>query len=166
MQRTGKPSGERGVAAGAEVSADQPGPDEVPPHPAGGRHHDLVLLRNPAFSTSVVTAYCRRYGRKCVDGDTEMGVKDMTTLVMTLATLNHAPVQHARLLDHVSARLKDVADTLPEHVWLDTVWSLTLLNKVTSEQLQSVLNPIFYNVILCKYKVSESVQRNYCIEKF
>ena len=101
-----------------------------------------------------------------MDGDTEMGVKDMTTLVMTLATLNHAPVQHARLLDHVSARLKDVADTLPEHVWLDTVWSLTLLNKVTSEQLQSVLNPIFYNVILCKYKVSESVQRNYCIEKF
>ena len=52
MQRAGEPSGERGVAAGAEVSADQPGPDEVPPHPAGGRHPDLVL-RNPAFSTSV-----------------------------------------------------------------------------------------------------------------
>ena len=111
-------------------------------------------------------AHCCRYGRKCVDGDTEMGAKDMTTLVMTLATLNHAPVQHARLLDHVSARLKDVADTLPEHVWLDTVWSLTVLNKVTSEQLQSVLNPIFYNVILCKYKVSESIQRNCCIEQF
>ena len=165
MQRAGEPRGERGGAAGAEVSADQPGPDEVPPHPAGGRHPDLVLRNLPLVPQYLIT-HCCRYGRKCVDGDTEMGAKDMTTLVMTLATLNHAPVQHARLLDHVSARLKDVADTLPEHVWLDTVWSLTVLNKVTSEQLQSVLNPIFYNVILCKYKVSESIQRNCCIEQF
>ena len=85
------------------------------------------------------------------DDKRAMSSKDMTTIVITLATLNHAPVHHSALLDHVSQQLKNMSDTLPEHVWLDTVWSLTVLGKVTSEQLESVLNPVFYNVILCKY---------------
>ena len=42
------------------------------------------------------------------------------------------------------------SSSLPENVWLDTVWSLTVLGKVTHDQLESVLNSTFYNVILCK----------------
>ena len=95
---------------------------------------------------SILTWYSAGIGAGWV-----MSSKDMTTIVITLATLNHAPVQHSALLEHVSQQLKNVSDTLPEHVWLDTVWSLTVLGKVTSEQLESVLNPVFYNVILCKY---------------
>ena len=74
----------------------------------------------------------------------------MTTLLLTLATLDHVPLEHSRLLDLIVKELGDASSSLPENVWLDTVWSLTVLGKVTHDQLQSVLNSNFYNVILCK----------------
>lgn len=77
-----------------------------------------------------------------------MEVKDMTTLLLTLATLDHVPLEHSRLLDLIVKELGDASNSLPENVWLDTVWSLTVLGKVTHDQLQSVLNSNFYNVIL------------------
>ena len=46
--------------------------------------------------------------------------------------------------------LGDATNSLPEHVLLDVVWSLTVLGKVKDDQLEAVLNPTFYNVILCK----------------
>ena len=109
----------------------------------------LKYLHNPLLDS--ILAWYSAGIRAGADDKRAMSIKDMTTIVITLATLNHAPVQHSALLDHVSQELKHVSDTLPEHVWLDTVWSLTVLGKVTSEQLESVLNPVFYNVILCKY---------------
>ena len=79
-----------------------------------------------------------------------MEVRDMTTLLITLATLDHVPIEHSGLVDTIVKELGDASSSLPENVWLDTVWSLTVLGKVTHEQLESVLNSTFYNVILCK----------------
>jgi len=89
----------------------------------------------------------------CIDGKHEtrtISTKDMTSLVITLATLNFSPDQtsHTSVLDYVAKELGDATNSLPEHVLLDVVWSLTVLGKVKNDQLEAVLNPTFYNVIL------------------
>ena len=40
----------------------------------------------------------------------------------------------------------------PEQVWLDTVWSITILGRATPHHLQSVLTPTFHTSLLCKYQ--------------
>merc|ERR1719427_664654 len=76
-----------------------------------------------------------------------MATKDMTTLLMTCATLNHNSLQHSSLLEDLSSQLTHT-DGQPEHVWLDTVWSLTLLGMATHHHLQSVLTPTFHTSLL------------------
>jgi len=89
----------------------------------------------------------------CIDGKHEtrtISTKDMTSLVITLATLNFSPdrTSYTSVLDYVAKELGDATNSLPEHVLLDVVWSLTVLGKVKDDQLEAVLNPTFYNVIL------------------
>eukprot|EP00092_Neocalanus_flemingeri_P004491 GFUD01004831.1.p1 GENE.GFUD01004831.1~~GFUD01004831.1.p1 ORF type:complete len:656 (+),score=214.52 GFUD01004831.1:71-2038(+) len=82
-----------------------------------------------------------------LDNNIPMTMKDMTTLLITCATLNHNPVQHSSLLEHISQHLtQDLAQ--PDQVWLDTVWSLTLLGRVTPLHLESVLSPAFHTSLL------------------
>ena len=100
--------------------------------------------------TPLLEAIMTWYTKDMVSEARKTEVKDMTTLLLTLATLDHAPLEHSRLLDSIAKELGDASSSLPENVWLDTVWSLTVLGKVTHDQLQSVLNSNFYNVILCK----------------
>lgn len=98
--------------------------------------------------TPLLEAIMTWYTRDLESEARRMEVKDMTTLLLTLATLDHVPLEHSRLLDLIVKELGDASSSLPENVWLDTVWSLTVLGKVTHDQLQSVLNSNFYNVIL------------------
>jgi len=89
----------------------------------------------------------------CIDGKHEtrtITTKDMTSLVMTMATLNYSEVtaSHQNVLDYVAKELGNAFNSLPEHVLLDVVWSLTVLGKVNMDQLEAVLNPTFYNIIL------------------
>jgi len=98
--------------------------------------------------TPLLEAIMTWYTRDLESEARRMEVKDMTTLLLTLATLDHVPLEHSRLLDLIVKELGDASSSLPENVWLDTVWSLTVLGKVTHNQLQSVLNSNFYNVIL------------------
>ena len=41
-----------------------------------------------------------------------------------------------------------------EHIWLDVVWALSVLDKQTDTQLASVLSSDFYNKLLCKFSSS------------
>ena len=107
----------------------------------------MKYLHSPLLE-AIMTWYTKDMGSE----SSKMTVKDMTTLLITLATLNHVPSEHTKLLDHVSKEIWDASSSLPEHVWLDTVWSLTVLGMVTHEQLHSVLNSNFYNVMQLKNK--------------
>jgi len=76
-----------------------------------------------------------------------MSTKDMITLIMTCATLNYNPVQGNSLLQHISQNLAQEPDQ-PDYVWVDTVWSLTLLGLATNQQLESVLSQTFYTNLI------------------
>jgi len=83
-----------------------------------------------------------------LDNNIPMTTKDMTTTLLTCATLNHKPIQQNALLEHISQQLTPSSSSLPPTVWLDTVWSLTLLGQATPVHLESVLNPEFNNSLL------------------
>ena len=74
--------------------------------------------------------------------------KDLTTLVLTLASLNYIPHQHSKLLEQVAMELSQLKTTLSELVWLDSVWSLTVIGHASNDHLKSVLNQTFQNVVL------------------
>jgi len=76
-----------------------------------------------------------------------MSTKDMITLIMTCATLNYNPVQGNSLLQHISQNLTQEPDQ-PDYLWVDTVWSLTLLGIATHQQLESVLSQTFYTNLI------------------
>jgi len=82
----------------------------------------------------------------------QMEVKDMTTIVLTLATLNFSiNSQYDGLFKHIStelqlARLENLSNK--DQVWLDFVWSLIVLQRHSHFHLESVLNPDFYNNVL------------------
>ena len=102
----------------------------------------LMRYSHPALVDSIITWY----------QSSSMEIKDMTTLIITLASINYSGVSAQALLDSVTGQLQ--SSSLPDHVWLDTVWSLTVLGRVTPQQVQSVLDSSFSNNILCKYLVS------------
>ncbi len=47
-------------------------------------------------------------------------------------------------------------------IWLDVVWSLSMLGKQTESHLSSVLSPEFYNKLLCKYSYALSIHGVSC----
>ena len=99
----------------------------------------LMRYSHPALVDSIITWY----------QSSSMDTRDMTTLIITLASINYSGVSAQALLDSVTGQLQ--SSSLPDHVWLDTVWSLTVLGRVTHQQVQSVLESSFSNNILCKY---------------
>ena len=76
-----------------------------------------------------------------------MAPKDLTTLVMTLARLNYSPEKHSKLLQHLVQEISQLKHSLSELVWLDTVWSLTVIGLVNNDLLESVLNMNFQHVL-------------------
>ena len=82
-----------------------------------------------------------------LDIGTPLATKDMTTLVRTLASINYCPEKHSKLLNHVVQEISQLKKSLPELVWLDAVWSLTLIGLVNTDLLESVLNTNFQHVL-------------------
>ena len=76
-----------------------------------------------------------------------MATKDLTTLVMTLASINYSTEKHSKLLDRVVQEISQMRNSLSEMVWLDAVWSLTILGLVNNDLLESVLNTNFQQVL-------------------
>jgi len=107
----------------------------------------LTSLGQLKFLHSPVVDRIMAWHQARLDNNIPMATKDMTTLLMTCATLNHNSLQHSSLLEHLSSQLTHT-DGQPEHVWLDTVWSLTLLGRATHHHLQSVLTPTFHTSLL------------------
>ena len=76
-----------------------------------------------------------------------MATKDLTSLVMTLASINYPPEKHSKLLDRVVQEISQMKNSLSELVWLDAVWSLTIIGLVNNDLLESVLNTNFQHVL-------------------
>jgi len=54
-----------------------------------------------------------------------------------------------------------VEGTKSELLWLDIVWSLSVLQKVTPVHLESVLSSEFYNRLLCKCFITGAAKLKY-----
>jgi len=87
-----------------------------------------------------------RWHQRKLDNGHQMATKDMINILKTCATLNYNPQQHSSLLEHISSNIK--SEDMPDDVWLDAVWSLSLLGKASNSQIQSVLSPDFYTQLL------------------
>ncbi|KAF6206514.1 hypothetical protein GE061_017747 [Apolygus lucorum] len=68
--------------------------------------------------------------------------QDLMSLLLTLASVNHSPRSMEHFLKVVSPLL-NVKETPSCNAWLDIVWSLSAVDNVQAEHLQSVLNPDF-----------------------
>ena len=66
---------------------------------------------------------------------------------MTLATTNYRPEKQRKLLQHLLQEISQLKTSLSELVWLDTVWSLTIIGLVNNDLLESVLNSNFQHVL-------------------
>jgi hypothetical protein len=101
-------------------------------------------------------------------------VKDLVTYLLTTATLNYVPnnsedlynVSIASMIprslstwsnNHLQEILQRVTfesvkkDNSSELIWLDVVWSLSVLGKQSSTHLETVLSSDFYNKLLCQF---------------
>ncbi|XP_054280830.1 uncharacterized protein LOC128998632 isoform X2 [Macrosteles quadrilineatus] len=72
--------------------------------------------------------------------------QDLSSLLLTLAVVNHLPDNHQVLFPIILDQLVSSGVSDP-YEWLDVVWSLTVLNKETTEQLKSVLSSEFIEKI-------------------
>ncbi|KAK0182692.1 hypothetical protein PV327_000802 [Microctonus hyperodae] len=68
--------------------------------------------------------------------------QDLCALLMTLATVGFTPNNFETLNKDLVSTLSET-DMIKSSEWLDVVWALTVLDQVTPEQLQSVLNTGF-----------------------
>ena len=66
---------------------------------------------------------------------------------MTLASINYSPEKHSKLLHTVVQEISQMNNSLSELVWLDAVWSLTIIGLVNNDLLESVLNMNFQHVL-------------------
>ena len=66
---------------------------------------------------------------------------------MTLASINYCPEKQKKLLHHLVQEISQLKHSLSELVWLDTVWSLTIIGLVNNDLLESVLNLNFHHVL-------------------
>ena len=98
-------------------------------------------------SKAEIIDHLSRYKARLEIG-TPMTPKDLTTLVLTLASLNYIPLNQSPLLQQVALEISKLKSTLSELVWLDSVWSLSVLGLANKDHLESVLNPQFQNVVL------------------
>lgn len=68
--------------------------------------------------------------------------QDILALFQTLAVVNYQPTNAENLFKVLLPQL-NIADVPKLSIWLDTIWSLVLLNKATEDQISSVLAPDF-----------------------
>ena len=146
MFRAGHQGGGGRVLACPQVHPDQPRPAQVPSSSSDGCNHDLVgSSPSNQLSCSNLTLHIRYQAK--LDIGTPLATKDLTTLVLTLASINYSPEKHSKLLDRVVQEISQMRNSLSEMVWLDAVWSLTILGLVNNDLLESVLNTNFQQVL-------------------
>ncbi len=76
---------------------------------------------------------------------------DLSFVLMTCANLDYLPTSTQDRMSEIVKRIQEGAESNPK-LWLDTVWSLVLLNKATHEAVQSVLEPEFYKKLQGSFK--------------
>lgn len=69
--------------------------------------------------------------------------QDLCAMVLTLATIGYVPIESDELFKDLLGNLKET-DMTKSSEWLDIVWSLTVLNRATLEQISSVLDEQFH----------------------
>lgn len=78
--------------------------------------------------------------------------RDLLAFLVTTATINYVPKNSDDLYNLIIERLTQeslsVEKSKSELLWLDVVWSLSVLNKVQVSHLKSVLSSDFYNRLL------------------
>ncbi|XP_044019659.1 FAST kinase domain-containing protein 4-like isoform X1 [Aphidius gifuensis] len=79
----------------------------------------------------------------CIKNKKIIRTQDLCAMVLTLATIGYVPVDSDILFTEVLGNLKET-DMTKSSEWLDVVWSLTILNRVTSEKISSVLDENFH----------------------
>ena len=150
MLGAGHQGGGGRVLACPPVHPDQPRPAEVLSSSSDGCNHVLVSSSHSISCVSIITHNplypITRYQAK-LDIGTPLATKDLTSLVMTLASINYPPEKHSKLLHQVVQEISQKKNSLSELVWLDTVWSLTILGLVNNDLLESVLNINFQHVL-------------------
>jgi hypothetical protein len=72
--------------------------------------------------------------------------KDLVAYLVTTATLNHKPIGSEDFYNELKTRLNP--ESLQNEVWLDVVWSMSVLGMQDNTCLESVLQPEFCNQIL------------------
>ncbi|KAF0312616.1 FAST kinase domain-containing protein 4 [Amphibalanus amphitrite] len=94
----------------------------------------LLHWRNTEFLEAAATWYERHLD--------SLRPLDIVSLIITLATVNYSPTNAATLIPALIARCG--REQLPRpQVWLDLVWSLSVLGRSSADQLRSVLEPEF-----------------------
>jgi len=122
----------------------------------------IAGTENPAVLRSILTSLgqlrfpCRGVVDRVLDWYQErlhlLGSRDMASILVTLANLNHVPSENNdKLMTHLSSSMSpELFEDFPrkEIVWLDVVWSLVSLGRVSDKQLESVLCSDFQNNLL------------------
>ncbi|KAI4497159.1 hypothetical protein M0802_007643 [Mischocyttarus mexicanus] len=81
--------------------------------------------------------------------------KDFNSIIGCLAVLGHIPENMDILQDYINSLNPEV--TTDKELWLDFVWSLTLLNRASQTHISSVLNHTFVENILLKSKAKVKI---------
>lgn len=79
----------------------------------------------------------------CIKHKNIIRTQDVCAMVLTLATIGYIPVESDKFFTEVLTNLKET-DMIKSSEWLDIVWSLTILNRVTPEKISSVLDEKFH----------------------
>jgi len=100
-------------------------------------------------SSTILNMICDWYVARLTEGK-NVEDRDLFTLVRILAKLNHLPNDDDTFFKKVVEKLTYAslqAVSNKNEIWLETVWSLTVLNKANSEQIASILDPSFIQKI-------------------
>lgn len=73
--------------------------------------------------------------------------KEFVSYILAVATLNHNGIETQKVVKTILPFLSLQKIESPD-IWLDTVWSLAILNFVDKEMLLEVLSPDFYKLLI------------------
>lgn len=76
--------------------------------------------------------------------------KEFVSFILSVAILNHNVLETKKVLQTILPQLTFENVKSPD-VWLDTVWSLAILDIVDKEALLKVLSPDFYQPLISEY---------------
>ncbi|XP_073533189.1 FAST kinase domain-containing protein 4-like [Phyllobates terribilis] len=87
---------------------------------------------------------CEAIAQACVERSSSLTPVQLSSLIMSFAHLNFLPSQQEEFFSMVVQRLSSELDSLSPPMLVDLVWSLCVLQLVTPDFLQKVLDPQIY----------------------